>query len=314
MDSKDLSRKEYINRIIRVMEYIDEHTDEAIHLSQMACAASFSPFHFHRIFTWMTGETPNNYVSRIRLEKVARLLQNEVNKPISVIAFECGYENLSSFSRAFKKHFHRSAKEFRQEAKGIFSKDGIRYSKNGHAVSKIGKNKQHIDDQFCSVELKQLIFMETKIEIRQMPALHLICYRRTGAFEQIGQAYAELFKWASPRGLLHAHTKAVSLYHDDPSVTDIEKMRNDACLVVEKSIQVEGNIRKHQTLEGKYAVGYFEIGLEDFEKAWNSMYAWLSESGYQPKEASPYEIYHNDHEQHPQKKFILEICIPVKPL
>ncbi|SKB96816.1 AraC family transcriptional regulator [Sphingobacterium nematocida] len=314
MDSKDLSRKEYINRIIRVMEYIDQHLDQAIDLSKMADIASFSPFHFHRIFTLMTGETPNTYVSRIRLEKVGRLLQSETKLSIATIAFDCGFENLSSFSRAFKKQFNISAKEFRQEAKGIFSKEGIRYSKNGNAVSKIGKNIQQIDAQFCSVELKQLILMDIKIEIKQMPALKLICYRRTGAFNQIGQAYEELFKWAAPRGLLNANTKALSMYHDDPSITEIAKMRNDACLVVDRDVDVEGEIRKSQTQEGKYAVGYFEIGIKDFEKAWNTMYAWLSESGYQPKESSPYEIYHNDNNQHPEKKFIVEICIPVKQL
>lgn len=314
MDSKDLSRKEYINRIIRVMEYIDQHLDQAIDLSKMADIASFSPFHFHRIFTLMTGETPNTYVSRIRLEKVGRLLQSETKRSIATIAFDCGFENLSSFSRAFKKQFNISAKEFRQEAKGIFSKEGIRYSKNGNAVSKIGKNIQQIDAQFCSVELKQLILMDIKIEIKQLPALKLICYRRTGAFNQIGQAYEELFKWAAPRGLLNANTKALSMYHDDPSITEIAKMRNDACLVVDRDVDVEGEIRKSQTQEGKYAVGYFEIGIKDFEKAWNTMYAWLSESGYQPKESSPYEIYHNDNNQHPEKKFIVEICIPVKQL
>lgn len=314
MDSKDLSRKEYINRIIRVMEYIDQHLDQAIDLSKMADIASFSPFHFHRIFTLMTGETPNTYVSRVRLEKVGRLLQSETKLSIATIAFDCGFENLSSFSRAFKKQFNISAKEFRQEAKGIFSKEGIRYSKNGNAVSKIGKNIQQIDAQFCSVELKQLILMDIKIEIKQMPALKLICYRRTGAFNQIGQAYEELFKWAAPRGLLNANTKALSMYHDDPSITEIAKMRNDACLVVDRDVDVEGEIRKSQTQEGKYAVGYFEIGIKDFEKAWNTMYAWLSESGYQPKESSPYEIYHNDNNQHPEKKFIVEICIPVKQL
>lgn len=314
MNSKDLSRKEYINRIIRVMEYIDQHLDQTIDLSKMADIASFSPFHFHRIFTLMTGETPNTYVSRIRMEKVGRLLQSETKLSIASIALDCGFENISSFSRSFKKHFNVSAKEFRQEAKGIFSKEGIRYSKNGNAVSKIGKNIQQIDAQFCSVELKQLILMDTKIEIKQMPALKLICYRRTGAFNQIGRAYEELFKWAAPRGLLNANTKAVSIYHDDPSITEVEKMRNDACLVVDRDVDVEGEIRKSQTVEGKYAVGYFEIGIEDFEKAWNTMYAWLSESGYQPREASPYEIYHNDNNQHPEKKFILEICIPVKPL
>ncbi|MGJ1322537.1 AraC family transcriptional regulator [Sphingobacterium faecium] len=314
MNVKELSRQEYTNRIIRVLDYINQNLDKPIDLSVLAHVAFFSPYHFHRIFTFMVGETPNNYVSRIRLEKAARILQNDSKPSISDIAFKCGFDNISSFSRAFKRYFDMSAKEFRKESKGIFGRGGIRYSKNGKAVSKIGKHIQLINNEFCSVELKQLIIMDTKIEIKQMPVMNLICYRRTGAFNQIGLAYEKLFQWAAPRGLLNTRTKVLTVYHDDPSITEINKMRNDACLVVEGDVQVEGEIRKSHISEGKYAVGYFEINLSEFEKAWNTMYSWLSESGYQPREASPYEIYHNDYKQHPEEKFIMEICIPVKPL
>jgi len=42
------------------------------------------------------------------------------------------------------------------------------------------------------------------------------------------------------------------------------------------------------------------------------MCRWVAQSGYQPADASPYELYHNNHEEHPEKKFIVDICIPVK--
>jgi len=64
----------------------------------------------------------------------------------------------------------------------------------------------------------------------------------------------------------------------------------------------------------KYAVGRFNINEKEFEKAWNTMCLWLSESGYQPGNGYPYELYYNSLEEDTKRRFILDICIPVKPL
>lgn len=314
MDYKELSKQEYIARINRVMDYIGKNIDKAIDLSVMADIASFSPYHFHRIFTFITGETPNNFVSRIRLEKAAVLLQDRPKDSVSEIAFECGFVNIASFSRAFKIFFGVSAKEFRQIEKGIYVKNGIRYSKNCKPISKIGKNIQQVNDQICSVELNELIIMDTKIEIKQMPELNLIYCRHIGAYNKIGEAYEKLFKWAAPRGLVTSETKTVTVYHDDPAVTGMDKVRQDASIIVEGNVKVEGEIGKSSVSAGKYAVGHFEIKETEFEQAWNTMCSWLTESGYQPGDGSTYELYHNNHSEHPERKFIVDICIPVKPL
>lgn len=314
MDYKEFSRQEYTARINRVMDYIGKNISQVIDLSVMADIASFSPYHFHRIFTFITGETPNNFVSRIRLERAASLLQDSTKDTISEIAFRCGFINVSSFSRAFKSFFGVSAKEFRRLDKAIYIKNGIRYSKNCKPISKIGKNIQQVNEQICSVELNELIIMDTKIEIKQMPELNLIYCRHMGAFNKIGQAYEKLFKWAVPRGLVTSSTKTVTVYHDDPAVTGVEKVRQDASIIVEKDVKVEGEIGKSTVSAGKYAIGHFEIKETEFELAWNTMCSWLTESGYQPGEGSTYELYHNDYNEHPEHKFIVDICIPVKPL
>lgn len=314
MDYKDISRQEYIARINRVMDYVSNNLDKMIDLSVMADIASFSPYHFHRIFTFITGETPNNFVSRIRIEKAASLLWDRPKESISEIALQCGFINISSFSRTFKSYFGLNAKEFRKLDKAIYLKDGIRYSKNGKQVSKIGKDKQEVNYQLCSVEPNKLIIMDTKIEIKQMPALNLIYCRHIGAFDKIGQTYEKLFKWAEPRGLITSATKTVTVYHDDPAITSVEKVRQDACITVDKDVKVEGEIGKLTLPAGKYAVGRFEIGATEFEKAWNTIWSWLTQSGYQPGEGATYELYHNDPTKEPGDKFILDICFPVKPL
>lgn len=263
---------------------------------------------------YVVGETPNGFVSRIRLEKAAQLLRDDPKAAVADIAFQCGFINASSFSRTFKAHFELTTKEFREQEKAIYVKNGIRYGKNCKAVSKIGKHRQQINAQFCSVEFNQLIIMNTKIEIKQMPALSLIYCRHTGAFNMIGQAYEKLFRWATHRGLVTPETRTVTVYHDDPAITVIEKVRQDASIVVKGDVKVEGEIGKSAVSAGKYAVGHFEIKETEFEQAWNTMCSWLTESGYQPADSPTYEYYHNDFSEHPQHKFIVDICIPVKLL
>lgn len=314
MDSKQLSKQEYTARINRVMDFIRLNLDKTFDLNTLASVASFSPYHFHRIFTAMVGETPNNFVSRIKLEKAAQLFQNNPKASVSDVASLCGFVNISSFSRTFKSYFNMTTTEFRNQEKAIYIKNGIRYSKDCKAVSKIGKNSQQINEQFCSVEFNKIIIMDTKIEIKQMPELNLIYCRHTGAFNKIGQAYEKLYKWAIPRGFVTPSTKTVTVYHDDPAITGIDKVRQDASMIVDGDIKVEGEIGKSTIPSGKYAVGRFELKETEFEHAWNTMCAWLIESGYQSTDSPTYEYYHNDYRDHPEHKFIVDICIPIKPL
>lgn len=315
MTSQEQSKQEYIARINGIMEYIEQHIDQPINLYAMAQIAHFSPFHFHRIFTVMVGETPANFLQRIRIEKAAQQLKDSPSKVIGDIAYSCGFSSVSLFSRTFRKHFGISAKEYRQLEKPLLVKDGVYFSKMGQQLSKKSKLFVIQNEEFCTNKLKQLIIMETEVIVKEMPELQVIYCRHTGAFNQIGQAYGKLMQFAGPRGLLGSpNAKTLTVYHDDPSVTEIDKMRQSACLIVNSDVKVEGEIGKMTVPAGKYAVGHFEIVETQFEQAWNTMCLWLTESGYEPGEGYNYELYYNDHTQHPERKFILDICIPLKRL
>ena len=320
MNAKEKSRQEYTARINRVTDYIEQHLDEAITLDSLAQIACFSPFHFHRIFSALTNETINAFIQRKRIETAARLLANDENKSISEIAYRCGFGSAAHFSRTFRKHFGITAKEFRVTEKAVFTKDGMFFSKNGQLTRKINQRCPELKGQLCSDNSKQFnhsdfVIMDTKIEIKEMPEISVVYCRHNGQFNQIGKAYEKLMKWAGPRGLLNfPETKTVTVYHDDPSITAIEQVRQSACITVDKDVKVDGEIGKMKLESGKYAVGHFEINEQGFEKAWNTMCLWFTESGYQPGDSYPYELYYNSPEEDAQRRFVLDICIPVKIL
>ena len=314
MNINEISRQEYISRINKVMDYVDKNIDQPLSLTDLASVANFSLFHFHRIFTVLTGETPGNFVQRMRVEKATRLLQNDRRMTISEIADACGYGSVSLFSRSFRAFWGITAKEFRQKEKPAASKDGLQYSKNGQLLSKNLKQSFDFDSHLCTVKLNNLIFMDTKVEIKEMPEMKVIYVRHTGQFDQIGKAFEKVMKWAGARGLLNfPETKTVTVYLDDPSVTSIEKLRQDACVTVNDDVKVEGEIGKAIIPAGKHAVGRFRIDVSGFEKAWSTVCLWITESGYQPH-GNPYELYYNSPEDDARGIFELDICVPVKPL
>lgn len=303
-------QKEYIYRINKVIDYIEHNLDGELSLAKLSGVANFSQFHFHRIFSAFMGETLNDFIKRKRLEKAAILLINETDKPISEIAEYCGFNSFSVFCRTFRDRFNTNAQDFRDKWEN-------QNSKNHQTESKIREMFPASVSYVCDIKSsnKWRPIMKKNVEIMEMPAMNVIYCRHTGRFDQISIAYDKLFRWAIPRGLFSpSETKTITYYHDDPKVTEIEKVRQSACLVIKNDVKTEGEIGKMQIQGGRYFVGHFEILPEEFQKAWDSVCVWLSESGYQPAEGNPYELYHNNHEEHPEKKFIVDICIPVKPL
>jgi AraC family transcriptional regulator len=79
----------------------------------------FSPFHFHRIFSAMVGETLSSFIRRLRLERAASMLIDHPKQTITEIAMACGFSSSASFARAFAERFGMSASELRQGGSAI---------------------------------------------------------------------------------------------------------------------------------------------------------------------------------------------------
>lgn len=310
MNPQQQSRKEYIHRINRVVDYIDANLDEEHSLEKLSKVAYFSPFHFHRIFKALTGETINNYVKRIRLQRAGSMLITDFERPVSEVAILCGFNSTAVFCRAFRDHFGTSTGMFRKYHFEKDSNNGQSHRKNGQSLL---DSPIYISDEI--INRNRNANMETNIQVKEMPAMDLIYCRHVGRFDQIGGAYEKLFKWAGPRGLLKfPETKTVTVYHDDPKVVDMEKVRQSACITVDGDAKTEGEFGKMHVPGGKYVVGSFVVNPHQFGDAWDSVCQWLADSGYQPSDGYPYEYYPKEHEEGNPPIFTVDICVPVKPL
>lgn len=152
-----------------------------------------------------------------------------------------------------------------------------------------------------------------KAEVKEMPAYHVAYVRKVGPYgkETCEQAFGELMQWAGPRGFL-ASGVMLGVYWDNPEVTPPEKCRTDACISVPAGTVTEGQIGLQTISGGPYAVCRFEVQADKFPQAWEESFAWLVNSGHECADMPCYELYHNNGEEHPEGKWIFDICIPLK--
>ncbi len=307
MTQKDKTRLDYIGRINDVMNFVEKNLDKELPLELVSKRAHFSPFHFHRIFSAITGETIHAFIKRKRMERAASKLMLGTDASLTELAFEYGFKSVSAFSRAFKGFYGISPSEFRENNPGPFSKIRKTDSKNG-------QEPISFERYICSIHnILNWLKMNAQIEVKQMPELKVAGIQHIGQFDQIGNAYGKLMRWAGPKGLLQfPKTKTITVYHDDPKVTEISKVRQTACITLDQDVSTDGEVGTMTVDKGKFAVGRFEIQATDFGKAWDSMCVWVAENGYKNRDGDYYELYHNDHMQHPERKFILDICVPVE--
>ena len=103
----------YQERMVRALVHIQGHLDEPLPLEDLAGVACFSPFHFHRIFRGMVGESVKEHVRRLRLERSAQRLKLS-SQPVTAIALDAGYETHESFTRAFRAMSGQPPSEYRE--------------------------------------------------------------------------------------------------------------------------------------------------------------------------------------------------------
>ena len=309
---------EYKSRINRVFDYIEKNIEKQLDLEELASVANFSKYHFHRIFQGMVGETPYQFILRLRLEKAASILLSNPKKSVTDIAIETGFADLSNFSKNFKMFFQVSASQWRKN--NVCQQSNIN-SNNNQIESNLRKAENQSSMYFCSesktIKWRTNMKLNKSVEVKELPKMTVAYIRYTGAYKGDSKLFErlwnKLFSWAGPRGLTQQpDLKSLVLYHDDPNITEADKLRLSVCISVPKDTKVEGEVGKLTIEGGKYLIARFELNEQQFQQAWGWVYgSWFPTSGYQPDDKPCFEMYP---EEPKDGIFVVDICVPVKPL
>jgi len=92
--------------LTKTMNIVTEQMEEnRVNVDELASALAMSTSQFRRRLSAITGETPQNYITNIRMQKARYLLDTQSELSIFEVALRCGYDDQSSFTRAFKRFF-----------------------------------------------------------------------------------------------------------------------------------------------------------------------------------------------------------------
>ena len=290
MNVKTGTQNFYFEQINRVVQHISNHLDENLDISKLAEIGNYSPFHFHRIMKAYLGEPLGAYVTRIRLETAVSLLIYS-DEDINVIAFKVGYENPSSFNKAFKKRFEISPAEYRKNNEFTIQK------KNQQLKFIVMKNLKSLEPKIKEVKTKKVIYTSA-----------LGSYNKSAE-----KAWETVCEFAKAKKLFGFKTEFIGISHDDPKVTEADKLRYDACIVVSKDVKPDGAMGVQEVPGGKFAV-FTHIGDYDkLESSYDYIFGkWLPESGKELRNVHSFEKYLNAPENTKPEKLKTEIYIPIQ--
>lgn len=287
------SRSVYKARVDAAILYMHDHISEDIDLQDVAGAARFSAFHFHRIFTSMIGETPQQFLTRLRLELAANMLVKYFGYSITRIAMECGFSSPSTFARAFKTHFGITAKEYRlSEHKPVPAGARPDLAQNAPLPP--------IDISIARVPDWNLAYVSNLNGYR----IDLIC-----------KAWNQLRLWAISKGLDLNQMRALGISYDDPLITAPEKCRYYACLTIPEGVEPRPPIGHLRLPGSKCLVARVTCTAEQIQPVYMYLYRdWLVDSGFQPDNLPPYEVYLSAPDPVSGGQFVMDVYIPIVPL
>jgi AraC-like DNA-binding protein len=87
----------------RAVRFVEAHLTERLDVASIAKAAAMSPSSLHARFSAALGQSPIQYVKRLRLEAARSRIAG--GESVTTAAFEVGYASPSQFSRDFRRHF-----------------------------------------------------------------------------------------------------------------------------------------------------------------------------------------------------------------
>jgi AraC family transcriptional regulator len=304
--------KEYQNRIRKVLAYIQENLSEDLALEKLSGIAYFSPFHFQKIFSLYVGESPKQYIMRLRLERIAHYLKLYPDLNIIEASFQCGFSSSSTFIRAFKKYYGITPDAFRK-----YSFDEI--SKIGTSKPNKGKSFDLDPSEFWSLNLTNEevtgLTSAMNIEVKTFRSLKVAFMdSHLGEKDSIPNTFKALTRWAEPRDLVTRDTQYIGIFLDMPFFTEYNKCRFRACITVPDDISLPKEIGYTTITAGRFAVFPVKGTLKSvFNHLMAFRHGWLEQSGYQIAEIIGFELYTQNPAKKPYETIQREIFIPVKP-
>jgi AraC family transcriptional regulator len=291
--------RDYKQRMLRVLVHIQQHLDALLALDELARIACLSPYHFHRVFTGMIGESLMGHIRRLRLERAASELRHGKGS-ITELALQAGYESHEAFTRAFKNAYGMAPIHFRSQRSQITSPKapcGVHY----HS----GKLPRDFKARSSAAHTM-------KVALKKLESFRVAFMRHVGPYHQVGATWDKLLARLGYEGWLGGDCLFLGICHDDPEVTSAAKLRYDACVTIGAQFQPADEIGVQTVAGGNYAVTTHFGAYDRIGRTYAKLLGqWLPRSGWQLGSAPCFEVYLNSPEDTESKDLLTDVYLPL---
>ena len=283
------------------MDHIVRNLAQPLSLQEVSEAADFSPFHFHRVFKALVGETLNQFVKRQRLERAMYLMSHAPKRSLTDVALDCGFGSSSDFSRNFKQRYGASPR--------AFALDTFRDSRREEF-------EQFLSNQSGGARFTSLPRGENPdgftVQLRDLPARTVAYIRVLDPFREgiVPTACERLVAWAMERGL--ADGQWLGYMWEEPEIVALKDCRYDVALVVD-DVKVAGEVGRYEFAPMRVAEVVLSGDIELEMRAIDFLYkTWLPRSGYLPDDQPAFEAWMGRPFAHGLGHFELAFQLPVR--
>jgi AraC family transcriptional regulator len=298
----DVAPVDYVQRVNRALDHIVRNLAQPLRLEDVSEAACFSPFHFHRIFKGLLGETLNQFVKRQRLERALYLMSHAPRRSLTDVALDCGFSSSSDFSRSFKQRYGVPP--------SVFDLDTFRRVQR-EEFERVLSNQDGAP-RFTSLPVGQNPD-GFEVQLRDMPARTVAYIRVLDPYRKgVAQAACErLLDWAIKRGL--ADRQWLGYMWEEPELVALKDCRYDVALVVD-DVEPAGEIGRFEFPPMRVAEVVIRGGIELEHRAIDWIYqTWLPRSGFVPDDQPAFEAWIGRPFAHGLEHFEIACQLPVKP-
>ncbi len=280
----------YRARIVRLFAVLETAEGGRTTLPELAAAAGMSPFHLHRVFRAVTGETIGAVAKRFRLARGLRLLRDS-ERPITEVALEVGYDTPQNFARAFKAASGRTPSEVRDDP-----------DLTARVLNGLGKPR--------FVPMKD--FSATNVTIEDLPAMPAIGIRHIGPPAGLGVVFPRLMGWIASHGLVPSVRAICTVYQNDAREVPAAEFEAIACAVLGTAVEPGDGMEVVELGGGPHACLVHEGSYEGLGHSYDALYGrWLPASGREPADRPPFEKYINDPSTTPVDDLRTAIYLPL---
>lgn len=281
------------SQIGRAQRYIRLHLTEPLTLTRIAREAGSSSYHFARLFQAYMGETPFEFIRRIRLATALCLLQEDPDSNVTEVALSIGYETSAAFNKTVRKTLDLTPTAFRN----------------------LGKDEQNTLIYALSQPrtLKEVyVNMTSEFETVTRPLTHYVFLEKRGPFAEIAPPL-----WNEFLPLVQRFNRQEIREYLGVSGIDKTRPGEDAMIyqagvsLADKPGDLPAGLQHRSIKSGKYARFLLTGSYAQIWPAFDRIFKTLGEAKAELRPEFCIENYLNDPSVTPEAQLKTELLVPI---